>query len=243
MATTDFTNGVTLSDAGWADDIDCAGYAMLTGVGGTANAITATGPATYSLSATRPPVWFIAASTNTGDTAIVVTPSGGSALTSKKIYSGNAVCVGGEIVAGGLYGIAYDGAQYQLLAPAVTLGSTSTTFTFNGSGGTSGAVTVTWRKIGQFVILNIPAVTATSGTGSTSLASNTAIAAAARPTSTQVQVSAAITNNASTAATPGGITVSSAGTITIFRDPAATAFTNASSCGTALNTTIYYFVG
>ena len=115
MATTDFTSGVTLSDAGWADDIDCAGYAMLTGVGGTANAITATGPATYSLSATRPPVWFIAASTNTAATTITITPSGGAALTTKNVFSGNAACTGGELVAGRLYGIAYDGTQYQIL--------------------------------------------------------------------------------------------------------------------------------
>ena len=243
MATTDFTNGVTLSDAGWADDIDCAGYAMLTGVGGTANAITATGPATYSLSATRPPVWFVAASTNTGATTIAITPSGGSVLTTKNIFSGNAACVGGEIVAGGLYGLAYDGTQFQLIAPAVTRGSTSTTFTFNGTGGTSGAVTVTWQKIGQFVRINVPSVTATSGTGSTDFTSNTAIAAAARPAATQYHVGIPMQNNGGADTSAGRVSMDTSGIFIIKRDNNSTAFTNSSSCGTLVPFSFEYFVG
>ena len=164
MATTDFTNGVTLSDAGWADDIDCAGYAMLTGVGGTANAITATGPATYSLSATRPPVWFIAASTNTAATTITITPSGGAALTTKNVFSGNAACVGGEIVAGGLYGLAYDGTQFQLVRGGQSgnwtpsLGGSATYTTQSGK----------YFRIGRLVYIDCQLIVNSIGTGSTS---------------------------------------------------------------------------
>lgn len=244
MATTDFTNGVTLSDAGWADDVDCAGYAMLTSVGGTANAITATGPATYSLSASRPPVWFIAASANSGATTIAITPSGGSVLTTKNIFSGNAACVGGEIAAGGLYGIAYDGTQFQLISPAITRGSTSTTFTFDGSGGSTGALTLTWQKIGPWAELNIPTAVATSGTGSTILSSDTALATTVRPTTTQSFVMAQIANNGGVTTTPGMITVTTGGIIQIRRDPASTAFTNSiASTGLQSATTIRYYLG
>ena len=242
MATTDFTNGVSLSDAGWADDIDCAGYAMLTSVGGTANALTATGPATYSLSATRPPVWFIAASTNTAATTIAITPSGGSVLTTKNIFSGNAACVGGEIVAGGLYGLAYDSTQFQLIAPAVTRGSTSSTLTFNGSGGSTGSLTITWQKIGQFARINLPIAQATTGTGSTTLTSNTALSSVVRPTSTQV-TPVFIANNGGNATDFGKLSVDSSGIITIQRDNAAAAFSNTANAGTVGNISFEIFLG
>jgi hypothetical protein len=115
MATTDFTNGVSLSDAGWADDVDCSAYSVLSGVAGT-NTITATGPATYSYSATRPPVWIIPAVTNTGATTINVTPSGASALGAKNVFWNGAACVGGELRAGVPTAIIYDGTQFHVIA-------------------------------------------------------------------------------------------------------------------------------
>ena len=96
MATTNFVDGVTLSAAAWANDIDTSAYAALTGVGGTANAITATGPANYTHAAGRF-IRFLPASTNTGSTAIVITPSGGSALASRNIFWNGVACVGDEI--------------------------------------------------------------------------------------------------------------------------------------------------
>lgn len=215
---------------------------MLSSVGGTANAITATGPATYSLAATRPPIWFIAASTNTGATTITITPSGGAALTTKNIFSGNAACVGGEIVAGGLYGLTYDATQFQLIAPAVTRGSTASTFTFNGSGGSTGSLTITWQKVGQFARINLPIAQATSGTGSTALTSNTALAAAVRPTSTQ-STPVFIANNGGNTTDFGKLQVDSSGIITIQRDNAATAFSNTANAGTTGNISFEIFLG
>lgn len=115
MATTDFTNGVTLSDAGWADDVDATTYASLTGVGGTGNAITATGPATYSYSATRTPIYLLPTNNNSGATTINVTQSGGSALGAKNIFSGGAACVGGELVVGTSVALQYDGTQFHII--------------------------------------------------------------------------------------------------------------------------------
>lgn len=120
MATTDFTNSVTLTDAAWFDDVDGAAYSVLTGVAGT-NTITATGPATYSYSATRVPVWFIPAVTNTGATTINVTPSGGSALGAKNIFANGAACAGGELVAGVPCAVIYDGTQFNIIGMSVAI--------------------------------------------------------------------------------------------------------------------------
>lgn len=114
MATTDHTSGVTLSDADWADDVDCSAYSVLSSPAGT-NTITATGPATYTYAATRPPVWFIPAATNTAATTINITPSGGSALGAKNIFLNGVALVGGELRAGVPTGIVYDGTQFNII--------------------------------------------------------------------------------------------------------------------------------
>jgi hypothetical protein len=115
MATTDFTNGVTLTDAGWFDDVDTTAYSVLTGVAGT-NTITATGAATYSYAATRTPIWFIPANTNTGATTINVTPDGGAALGAKNVFWNGAACVGGELRQNVPAAVIYDGTQYHIIA-------------------------------------------------------------------------------------------------------------------------------
>jgi len=92
-------------------------------------------------------------------------------------------------------------------------GTTSTTFTFNGGGspGTTSAVTVTWQKIGNWVTLNIPVMSATTGTTSTILLSNTALAAAVRPTAQQSFRVPEIQNNAASLAAPGVIYIKTDG--------------------------------
>jgi hypothetical protein len=119
MATTDFTNGVTLSDAGWADDVDCAAYSVLSSVVGT-NTITATGPATYTYAATRHAVWLTPANTNTGATTINITPSGGSALGAKNVFHNGAACFGGELQQNVPVAIIYDGTQFNIVAGGIT---------------------------------------------------------------------------------------------------------------------------
>jgi hypothetical protein len=117
MASTDFSNGVTLTDASWFDDVDNTAYSVLTSIGGTANAITATGPVTYSYSATRTPVYFIPASTNTGATTINITPSGGAALGVRNIFWNGAACRGGELKIGVPCVLIDDGTRFHLVGP------------------------------------------------------------------------------------------------------------------------------
>lgn len=115
MATQTYTDGVTLTAAAEFNNFDSVAYAVLSGVAGT-NTITATGPANYTYSATRPPVYFIPAVTNSGATTINITPSGSSALGAKNVFFGGAACVGGELVAGVPAAVIYDGTQFSIVA-------------------------------------------------------------------------------------------------------------------------------
>lgn len=124
-----------------------------------------------------------------------------------------------------------------------TTGTTSTTFTFDGSGGTSAAVTLTWQRINNWVVLNIPAVSATSGTSSTVATSNTAFAAGARPTTAQIYQGFPILNNGAAVASIGYVVINTTGTIQIYRDSTGAVFTDASSCGTSTRSSIFFFVG
>lgn len=242
MASTDFTDGVTLTAATWFDEVDRATHNYLTSIAGTANAITATGSVTASL-ATGNVFTFIPASTNTAATTINITQSGGSALGVKNIFNGGSACVGGEIVANVPCQIQYDGTQFNLISVAVTRGTTSTTFTFDGTGGTTGAVTLTWQKIGSWVRLNIPASSATSGTSSTLMLSNTAFAAAARPAAAQVHQGAPIINNNAATADVGYVVINTNGTLQIYRSATGAAFTNGATAGTGSAFSIDFFVG
>lgn len=123
--------------------------------------------------------------------------------------------------------------------------TTATTFTFDGTGGNSASVTLSHQKIGNWVTINIPAALATSGTSSTVQTSNTAIPAAYRPTATQNGSVPAIKNNGTAQAGPGYISISTAGIITIYRDPTlAATYTNTSAnCGLAVSCAFTYFTG
>jgi hypothetical protein len=178
------------------------------------------------------------ANTNTTSSTINVNGTG-----AKNIYLRGAALVGGELIGGEIYVFMYDGTQYQLLGNANASGTQASTFTFDGSGGTTGSVTMTYQKVGNFVTLNLPAIFTTSGTGSVALNGDTALPAAIRPSATQYQSSIPARNNGVALATPGIISVASTGIVTINRDAAGTAFTNASSCGLQGPTTFTYFIG
>lgn len=243
MATQTYVNSVTLTEATEFNRFDTAAYPALSGVAGT-NTITATGPANLTLVATNPAVWFIPAVTNTGATTINITPSGGAALGAKNVFSGGTACVGGELVAGVPVAIVYDGTQFNILgSPAVTRGTKATTFTFNGSGGSTGSLTLTMQKQGQWVTLNVPAATATTGTGSTALVQDTAIDAAFRPAAAQVGSINSILNNAAGTSDAGQWSMATNGKLTIVRENGNTAWTNSASGGVNNNFTITYFVG
>lgn len=116
------------------------------------------------------------------------------------------------------------------------------TFTFDGSGGTSSNITMTLIKVGSFVHIYIPKVTATSGTSSTVLASNVALPASWRPTSTQTSPLIGITNNnIITPSSAGIVQITTGGIVNIYRDvQLTTTFTNASTCGMGFNTLFTY---
>ena len=131
-----------------------------------------------------------------------------------------------------------DSVRYEQVA---LLGNTThaTSFTFDGGGGSTGSLTLLAAVSGSIVTLYIPTAQATSGTGSTELVSNTALPSAIRPTRGQVQAMGYVTDNALT--TSGGwISITTAGIISISRDPGGTAFTNTSTCGTGNPRTFTY---
>lgn len=127
----------------------------------------------------------------------------------------------------------------------VSTGTTATTFTWDGGGspGTSGSVTLTCQKVGNFVTINIPAVSATTGTGSTTFTSNTAIAAGFRPASSKNCGVNVLVNGGAAIATPGVVQVNSAGKLLLFKDWTGAAFTNAASAGIGGETLISYYTG
>lgn len=141
------------------------------------NTITGTGPTSYTL-ASRQPIYWIQATTNTGATTLNITPSGGVALTAKAVFVGGVACVGGELVAGNVYGAIYDGTQYQVISN----GYSSGTFTATLTGcTTSPTYTVTYTVNGKQVTLDVPTTTATSNATGKTL---TGMPANIRPTST-----------------------------------------------------------
>ena len=102
---------------------------------------------------------------------------------------------------------------------------------------------MTLMKVGQWVHANIPSVTATTGTSSASLTSNTAINAAFRPAAVQF-CPCFVNNNAAGVTSPMGlIRAETNGTFTIRRDSSAAAFTDGASAGLSVATNFVYFVG
>lgn len=122
-------------------------------------------------------------------------------------------------------------------------GATSTTFTFDGSGGTSSSGSLQYQRIGDWVTLTIPNITATTGTGSVVFASNTAIDTFARPSTTQVAYCIQIKNNNADVSSPGFLVIATSGIVSLYRDPTATAFTNSNTAGFANRNTVTYYVG
>ncbi len=132
---------------------------------------------------------------------------------------------------------------YAVLGGA-TNGTHDSTFTFNGGGGSTASLTLTWQKVGDVVTLHIPQALATTGAGSTALVINTALPSTIRPSAaTQHAPLNRISNNGAAISSPGVATITTAGVLSILRDGASTAFTNAASAGLNLGITITYFVG
>lgn len=160
-------------------------------------------------------------------TAGVVVATGnvtGGNVTTAGVITATGNVSGGNITTGG------DVSGATVTPPS---GTKATTWTFDGSGGTSGSVTLAMHKVGNFVTLRIPAVTATSGTGSTVFTTNTAIDAAFRPSSTQAAACTMVFNNGAGVSGAGVIIINTSGILQFYRDNTGAAFTNASTCGIA----------
>jgi len=121
----------------------------------------------------------------------------------------------------------------------------ASSFTFNGTGspGTTSSVTINITRIGKIVLLRVPSATATTGTNSTRLSSNTALPSWARP-ATECYISGVRTrNNGGTLTTCGLWQVETSGIIRLYRlQDLATAFTDGASCGFDATQTLVYDV-
>jgi hypothetical protein len=173
------------------------------------------------------------------------TPDGGTSSTERmRINHAGLTTFTGDvsIASGKVYQI--NGTQITTAALSdVSTGTTATTFTFNGSGGTSSSVTLTIRKTGNFVTIHFPVITGTSGTGSTAFISNTAISATFRPSALEQRgVIPQILNNSLLQTNVGMVFVDTNGIVTMFRDPVGLAFTNSSTCGSNTAFTMTYFI-
>lgn len=110
MSSTNFVNGVTLTDQAWFNDVDTIVYGTLSSVTGT-NTVTASGPQGLSAYALGQVFRFIPANTNTGATTLNV-----SSLGAKDVYSGGAACVGNELISGVPALVIYDGTRFNIVS-------------------------------------------------------------------------------------------------------------------------------
>lgn len=129
----------TVIDSPWLNDANTSVYSALTAIGGTANAITATGPLAFAFGVGNG-LRFAPTATNTGPVTINVNGLGTKAITK----FGATPLVAGELASGTWASIVYDGTQFQLLNAqgprtgfdtyVTTAGSTlAYTLTFGGS--------------------------------------------------------------------------------------------------------------
>ncbi len=118
MATTSFTDGVTLSAASWFNDADTVVYAGLTTIAGT-NTITATGPASMTAYAANQAFKLIPAATNTGAATLNLTCNS-VALGAKSIFNRGVALTGGEIISGQPVLVMYDGTRFNIIGSAST---------------------------------------------------------------------------------------------------------------------------
>lgn len=109
----------------------------------------------------------------------------------------------------------------------------ASTWTFNGTGtpGSTLLLQMPYQVLGNFVEIKIPVATATTGTGSTKLALDTALPAAIRPATVQVCPVARIMNNGAAVNVTGVLIVQTSGVMELYRDATLAAFTDSSTCG------------
>lgn len=230
--------GTAATDGARVGQVQGSAAIGLNNVAGT-NTITATLTPTLTAYANQQMFILKPAATNTGATTISIDSIAGGA---KNIFAYGAACIGGELVIAIPALIEYDGTQFNIINPQPILATKASTFTFDGSGGTSGSITMTMERKGRFVSLNVPAVTATTGTGSTVIGANTAIDAKFWPATAQY-MRCSITNNGAISGPSGMMNVGANGLVNFYRDGViTTAFTNTATAGNSLPINITYLV-
>lgn len=188
-------------------------------VGGSGNAITLTPSLPIDAYEAGQCFRFVAGSANTGAVTVAV-----SGLTTKAITkNGSNALVSGDIPAGAVVWITYDGTQFQLSETVAYSGTYTGTLTGLT---TSPTITVRYAVSGNLVTLQVPA-----GTGTSNATSFTVTGAPAniRPTGSIAGGYSnvyQITNNGSAEYGTGGVAMTNTGILTFYRSGSATGFTN-----------------
>lgn len=237
------TNAATIAAARTA--LGTGELVPVSSVAGT-NTVTGTIPAANSSYDTRAVYVLIPAATNTGALTVNLTPSGGGALGAKSVFNAGSALIGGEFVISVPVCLVYDGTQLNIVGNTTANGTTASTLTWNGSGSTSGSITLTWtlNKKDRLVTINVPPVSATTGTNSNIFQTDTALPVAIRPVAQNTFALNNLLQNASGIASAGQITVTTGGLIQIVKDNANANFTNSVSCGIGTaGVTFTYFIG
>lgn len=108
----------------------------------------------------------------------------------------------------------------------------SCTFQGNLGGSASAGVAIKVTRVGRLVTLDIPTMNGVVPTSSsTLLQSNTALPTWARPAAQKVANTISYNNGAYVTTTIGIVTISTGGTLSFYRDAAATAYTNSANAG------------
>lgn len=105
----------------------------------------------------------------------------------------------------------------------------ATTFTHDGSGGTSSSQTLKITRIGRVVTVYIPAFTCTTGTNSTVLSANTVLPSWARPAATLFGCNQNYTNESGTSTETLHTTIEADGDLKFYVRGGGTFFTDATT--------------
>jgi len=221
----------SMIDPAVSNGTEGAGTTTLTMASNPNQLTTLSAARTYVLPTTGVPAGYSISITNLGDFALTIQSSNGDVVATLHV---------GTIWL--MAGVATPTTKANWIVEYIRSKTTvNTTFTFDGSGGTSGAVDMVLERVGHFVHIWIPAMNAISGTSSTGLTSNTAIPAAFRLASSTPLAFNAVRNNAAPTADAGVIYPQTNGTIIVQRNQGGTAFSNSAGGGMQNNFVGVYY--
>ena len=135
-----------------AGQVQDSALTYLSSIAGT-NTITATAPVSMSAYATGQEFTFVAANSNTGGVTININSIGAKSITK----NGTTALAVGDIIAGAIINVVYDGTQFQMVSPTPALTSLS--------GGTTGLVTYNSNATTVTISFASPAVFTVASAG------------------------------------------------------------------------------